>query len=127
MIFSMNFSNDFITQKVYFSWLMRVCVGLMLVALLCLVQVSLLFIDQHGLGHFFGYRPLLPIGWIIVQILRQRRRKAINTAPTTLSAIQPTSQSTFVNTLLISRNDKNKQIPVTLLSQHKLPLTGRNI
>ncbi len=29
---------------------------------LYLVQVSLFFIGQKGLGHFFRYQPLLPIG-----------------------------------------------------------------
>ncbi len=38
-----------------------------------LVQISLLLIGQQGLADFFRYRPLLPIGWKIVQILRQRR------------------------------------------------------
>jgi hypothetical protein len=38
-----------------------------------LVYVSLLLIGQQRLGHFFGYRPLLPIGWMIEQILSQRR------------------------------------------------------
>jgi hypothetical protein len=38
-------------------------------------QVSLLLIGQQGLVNFFTYRPLLPIGWRIVQILRQRLRK----------------------------------------------------
>ncbi len=38
-------------------------------------QVSLLLIGQQGLKHLFMYRPLLPIGWRIVQILRQRWRK----------------------------------------------------
>jgi hypothetical protein len=33
-----------------------------------LVQVSLLRIGQHGLEHFFRCRPLLSIGWRIVQI-----------------------------------------------------------
>jgi hypothetical protein len=71
-----------------------------------LVQVSLLLIGQQGLGHFFRYRPLLPIGWKIVQILRQSKRKTINIAPTTLNAIQASSQSTFFSEKLISRNDK---------------------
>jgi hypothetical protein len=98
----------------------------MLVALVCLVQVSLLFIGQKGLGHFFGYRPLFPIGWRIVQILRQRRRKATNTAPTLLSAMQYKQQANplLSTRLLISKNDKNK--PISLLSQHKLARTGRN-
>ncbi len=47
-----------------------------------LVQVSLLLVGQQGLGDFYRYRPLLPIGWRIVQILRQHRRKAASTAPT---------------------------------------------
>jgi hypothetical protein len=33
-----------------------------------LVQVSLLFIGQQGLGYSFRYRPSLPIGWRIVQL-----------------------------------------------------------
>jgi hypothetical protein len=41
------------------------------------VQVSLLLIGQQGLRHFFRYRPLLLIGWRIVQILR--RRETTNT------------------------------------------------
>jgi hypothetical protein len=52
-----------------------------------------------------------------------------NIAPTTLSAIQAASQSTFINAqftpLVISGNDTNKQI--TLLTQGKLALTGRNL
>jgi hypothetical protein len=39
-----------------------------------LVQVSLLLIGRQGLVDF-RYRPLLPIGWRIVQILGQRQRK----------------------------------------------------
>jgi hypothetical protein len=53
-----------------------------------LVQVSLLLNDQQGLGYFLRYQPLLHIGWRIVQILRQRRKKMTNTAPTTFSEIQ---------------------------------------
>jgi hypothetical protein len=84
-------SNDFITQKVYFSRLMRVCVGL--------TQVSLLLIGQQGFVGFFRYRPLLPIGWRIEHILRQRRRKTTNTATTVLSSIQTASQYTFINSV----------------------------
>jgi hypothetical protein len=93
-----------------------------------LAQVSLLFIGQQGLEHFFRYRPLIPIGLGIVQTLRQRRSKTSNTAPTTLSTIQAASQSTFINEQLNSNcdfgNDKNKQL--TLLSQRKFALTARN-
>ncbi len=41
-------------------------------------QVSLLLINQQGLRHFFRYRPLLPIGWRIVQISRQRWGKTLH-------------------------------------------------
>jgi hypothetical protein len=60
-----------------------------------LTQLSLLPIGQQHLVGFFRYRPLLPIGWRIVQILRQRQ--GTNTAPTTLSAIQADSKSAFMN------------------------------
>jgi hypothetical protein len=72
---------------------------------------------------YSGFGPCF--GWWIVQILRQRRRKTTNIAPTTLSAIQASSQFTFINPLVISRNDKNKQL--TLISQRKLALTAINI
>jgi hypothetical protein len=85
-------SNDFITQKVYNY-----------VSGMYLVQVSLILIDQQGLGHFFRYhRPLLPTSW---RILRERRRKKTNIVPTTLSAIQAASQSTFINAQLYSTSD----------------------
>jgi hypothetical protein len=58
--------------------------------------VYLLLIGQQGLAQFFRYRPLLPIGWRIAQILRQRWRKTTNTAPTTLSVAQAASQSTII-------------------------------
>jgi hypothetical protein len=74
------------------------------------VQVSWLLISQQVLGHFFRYRSLLPIGWRIVQILRQRQRKTTNTLPTNFIAIQAASQSTLKNytPLVISEYDKNK-------------------
>jgi hypothetical protein len=71
----------------------------------CLVHVSLLFIGQQGLGHFFRYRPLHPIGWRTVQIVRQCRKKITNTAPTTLGAIQSARQYTFINAKLYSTCD----------------------
>ncbi len=111
----------------YFSRFMRVYLGFINVVGVYLVQVSLLLIGQQGLGHFFRYRPLLPIGWMIVQILRQRRRGTTNTAPTTLIALLAGSQSIFINffySTVVSRNDKDKQL--TLLSQCKLALTARN-
>jgi hypothetical protein len=73
-----------------------------------LVQVSLLRIGQQGLVDFFWHRPVLPIGWRIVQILRQRRRITTNTAPTNLRVIQASSQSTSVNEQLYSSSDKQE-------------------
>jgi hypothetical protein len=49
---------------------------------LYLVQFPLLLIGEQGLGLFFKYRPLLLIGWRIMQIVHQRQRKMTNTAPT---------------------------------------------
>jgi hypothetical protein len=61
-----------------------------------LTQLSLLpSLRQQHLVDLYRYRPLLPIGWRIVQIFRQRQ--VTNTAPTTLSAIQVASQSAFMN------------------------------
>jgi hypothetical protein len=89
-------------------------------------QVHLLLIGQRGLGHFIRYWPLLPIGWRIVQILRQHGKKTTSIAPTNLSAIQAASQSTLsmynYTPLVISRNEQNKQL--TLL--RKLALTAIN-
>ncbi len=119
-------------KKGNFLRLMRVCVGFIMLAACTVLNPGLNpgFLASYwsaGSGHFFRYRPLLPIGWRIVQILRQRRRKTTNTAPTTLTAIQASSQSTLINAQLyficqFSRNDKNKQL--TLLSQCKLALTA---
>jgi hypothetical protein len=67
-----------------------------------LTQVSSLLIGQQDLVNFFSNRPLLPSGWWIVQILRQRREKRKNKLPTTLSAVQAASQSTFINEQLYS-------------------------
>jgi hypothetical protein len=61
-----------------------------------------------------------------MQILRQRRKKTTNAAPTTLSPIQAAANPLLsmhnYAPLVISRNEKNKQL--TLLSQSKLALTG---
>jgi hypothetical protein len=59
-----------------------------------LTQVSLLLIGQQDLVDFFRYRPFLPIGWGMLQIVRQRWGKTTITAQTALCAIQAASQST---------------------------------
>jgi hypothetical protein len=84
---------------------MRVYVGLIMLRRVLSSGFLASFWSTIGLVDFFRYRPLLPIGWRIVQILRQRRRKTTNSAPTTLSAIQAASQSTFVNTQLYATCD----------------------
>jgi hypothetical protein len=73
---------------------------------------------------------LLPIGWQIVQILRQRRGTTTNTAPTNFllqykQQANPLLSMNKYTPLVIRRNDKNKQLTLTL-SQRKLPLTAIN-
>jgi hypothetical protein len=93
-----------------------------------LVQVSLLLIGQQGLGHFFRYYPLLPIDWKIVQILRHAGgKRPIQRQPLLVQYKQQANSLLSRHNytpLLISGNDKNKQL--TLLSQRKLALTVRN-
>jgi hypothetical protein len=76
-------------------------------------------------GTFLQVSALLLTDWRTVQILRQRQKKMTSTAPTTLSAMQAASKSTFTNAQLYSivncGNDKN------LLSLFKLAVTGRNM
>ncbi len=115
------YSTDFTTQKVYFSRLMRVCVGLIKLSGMHLVQVSFL---SRGSGHFFWYRPLLSIGWRIVQILRQSWRKTTSFSQPLLMQYKqqanPLLSMHYYTPLVISGNDKNKEIAV--LSQRKLTL-----
>jgi hypothetical protein len=96
-----------------------------------LTQISLLLIGQQGLADFFRYRPLLPIGWRIVQILRQCQRKTTNTVPTMPTNLvqykqqaNPLLSMNNYSPLVISKYDKNKQL--TLLSHCKLALTAIN-
>jgi hypothetical protein len=65
-----------------------------------------------GFGTFLQYRPLLPIGWTILQILCQRRRiRPIQRQPF-LVQYKHQAKSTFINEqlqytlLVVSRNDK---------------------
>ncbi len=86
----------------YLSRLMRVWIGLMMLSAYTVLSPG--FLASYGYRdlHFVRYRPLLPIGWRIVQIVRQRRRKMANTAPTTLCAIQAASYSTLFKAQLYS-------------------------
>jgi hypothetical protein len=82
-------------QKVYFSWLMRVNVGLIM------LQVSLLLIAIGHRGLEFLQASELASFWLEdVHILRQRPGKTSNIAPTTLSAKQAASHSTSINAQL---------------------------
>ncbi len=115
-------SDDFITQKEYFSRLLRLCVGLINnVGGVYLVQVSTLFIGLHSLEHFFRHRSLLPIGWRMVQFTptpeENNQYCASHSKCDTRSKPIHFLQST---PLVISRNDKNKQL--TLISKRKVAL-----
>jgi hypothetical protein len=68
----------------------------------------MLFFGEQGLRDFFRYRPLLPIGCRIVEILRKRRRKATNTG---YSAKHSAMNNYTSLPGVISVNDKNKEIP----------------
>jgi len=114
-------------QKVYFSRLMRVCVGLIMLVAGTYSKFPF-FSWSAGLGRFLQVSALASHCWRIVQNLRQRRGK--RTESTTPSAIQASSQSTSLlsmnnyTPLVISRNYKNKQL--ILLCQGKLALTAVN-
>jgi hypothetical protein len=74
---------------------------------------------------FFSYRPLLLIGWRIVQILRQRRGKQQIQRPLLLvqykQQANPLISMDKYTPLVISRNDKNNQLILI-----KLTKTGIN-
>jgi hypothetical protein len=73
-----------------------------------LVQVSLLLIGQQGLVDFFRYRPLLPIGWRIVQILRQTIQRQLVLVQYKQQA-NPLLLTHNYTSFVISRIDKNMQ------------------
>jgi len=85
----------------------------------CTPETAVATLCTLWLGHFFWYLPVLPIGWRILQILRQRWRKTTNTAPTTLSEIlykqqdNPLLSMHNYTLLVVSGNDKNKQITLS--------------
>ncbi len=112
-------SNDFVMQKVYFSQLMRDYIGLIMLAactksrFLCSLLVSRVWDTPWVIGLCFPLAEGL-------QILRQRQ-------PLLVQCKQQASPLLLMNIytpLMISRNDKNKQL--TLLSQLKLALTAIN-
>jgi hypothetical protein len=74
----------------------------------------MLLMGHQGLEHFFRYRPLLPIGWNIVQTPIQRQQLLVQYKQQTNPLLSVHLLSTLTP-LEISRKDKNKQL--TLLSQ----------
>ncbi len=75
------------------------------------------FLDSYwsaGFGTFFQVSALASHWLRTVQIVRQRRRKMTNTAPTSLVAIQqqanPLLSMLYYTLHVNSENDKNKQI-----------------
>ncbi len=95
-----------------------------------LMDISSSFLNSYwsaGLGNFFRYWNLLPIGWRIMQNLHQRRRKTTNTAPTDLvqhkQQANPLISMHNYTPLVIRGNFKNKQL--TLSSHCKLALSRK--
>jgi hypothetical protein len=66
-----------------------------------LVNVSWLPIGQQFFIDFFKPMPLLPIGWRILQTVRQQQRKLKNTTPLTLRKALAASQLSFIMGLFI--------------------------
>jgi hypothetical protein len=81
----------------------------------------LLLIGQQGWDISSGIGHRFPLAGGLC-ILHQHWRKTTNTAPTTLSAIQASRQSNFINEQLYSTCDQQ----LTLLSQRKQELTAIN-
>jgi hypothetical protein len=100
-------SHDFITQKVYFSW---VNASLRWFNKVSGVQVSLLLIGQRGLGNFFRYhRSLLPIlaGGLCKFYDNARRKRIIHHQPL-LVHYQVQQQA---NPLLSINNNTRETVP----------------
>jgi hypothetical protein len=97
---------NFLSANASLRWLNNV-VGVYL------VQVSLLHIGQQGLVDFFSYRPLLPMGWRIVQIYANDRGKQPKRQLLVVQYKQqanPLLLTQYYTPLVISWNDKNKQL-----------------
>jgi hypothetical protein len=65
-----------------------------------LFQVSLLLIGQQGFGtflHFSGIGPCFPLAEGLCKFYAKTPEENDQYSPTTLSAIQAVSQSTFIN------------------------------
>jgi hypothetical protein len=76
-----------------------------------LVQVFFLLIGQQGLGAFFGYRPLLPIGLRIAPTLEENIQRSAKCQLLLVQCKQhanPVLSRNNYTPLVISRNYKNK-------------------
>jgi hypothetical protein len=111
----------FLAVNASLRWLNNVTV----VACRYLIQVSLLLIGQQGYADFFRYRPLLRIGWRILQFYAKARGKRLiqRHQPLLLQYKNQANSLLSMNIyipLMIIRNYKNKKL--TLFSQRKLAL-----
>jgi hypothetical protein len=92
-----------------------------------LVQVSLLLIDQQGLGHFLGIGPCFPLaGGLCKLYANAGGKRPIHSQPLLVQykhQANPLLSMHYYTPLVISRKDKNKK--VTLLIERKLTLTRR--
>jgi hypothetical protein len=110
---------------VYFSWLVRVCVGLIMLA-------AFIYICSPGflasyLSARFGrfFQVSVHARGLCKFYANAGGKKMTITAPTTLTIVQDKHQANpFLSIKIISRNVKNKQL--TILSQFKLALTAIN-
>jgi hypothetical protein len=94
-----------------------------------LVKVSVLFFGQQGLGHFSGLNTCFPLAGRLCKFYANTKgKRPIQRQPLLAQNKQQTNLLLSLhnyNPLVISGNDKNKQL--TLSSQRKLAITGRNM
>jgi hypothetical protein len=75
-------SSEFTERLPHFFRLMRKEIGLLMFAAYTWTRFSYFLLVRRVEDISSGNRPLFPIGWKIVQIVRRRQRKMTNTAPT---------------------------------------------
>jgi hypothetical protein len=94
-----------------------------------LVRVSLLLIGPQGLGHFFRFWPYFPLAGGLYKLYANAGGKLQIKHQSLLvqykQQANPLLSMHNYTTLVISGNDKNKQL--TLLSQCKLAFSERNM
>ncbi len=102
-------SNDFIKQKLYFSRLMRVCIGLIMLAACTVLNPGFLAYLSVGFGRFLQVSALA-FHWLAdCANLRQRRGKQLLSEQYKQQANILLSINNYTP-LVISRFNKNKQL-----------------